>query len=69
MARIVYQGQPHEVPEEMDGDQLFQRLEVLPGHGLVAMRLEGNFLVSRQRKVRLADGDQFMDAPTFEYGR
>ena len=69
MARIKYQGRQVEMPEcEISGQQLFEELRVSPDHDLVVVRPNGNFLVQRDRSVRPADGDHFVDAPTFEYG-
>jgi len=69
MARIVYQDQVHIMPDgEMRGEKLRQALGVPPDHNIVVIRPEGNRLVNRHDKVRLIDGDYFLDAPTFEYG-
>jgi hypothetical protein len=69
MARIRYQEQAYFVPDgEMQGGELLEALKVPSGHNLVVVRPDGNWLVHRHDKVRPADGDYFMDAPTFEYG-
>jgi hypothetical protein len=70
MARIIYQEQDHVVPDgEMQGGELIEALKVPSGHNLVVIRPDGNRLVHRHDKVRPVDGDYFLDAPTFEYGK
>ena len=69
MARIVFQNREWIVPEgEVDASQLYQELAVPPNRNLVLVRPDRNELLARQGKVRPADGDRFVDAPTFIYG-
>ena len=69
MARIVFQGEPRILADEMEGEQLLQELEIKPGHNLLAVRPEGNFVIAPRRNISLADDDEFIDAPYFEYGQ
>jgi hypothetical protein len=69
MARIVYQDKTLTLPDiDMDGRTLVETLAVPTDHDLVLVRPEGNQLIKRSQKLHLQDGDQFVDAPTFEYG-
>ena len=70
MTRIIYRNKNYFISDiEENSRNVYQQLDVTPGHDLVLVRPEGNLLVNRRSQVKLVDNDTFIDAPIFEYGQ